>query len=185
MTLSLIIACAWLVLANLAGSVPSKDNYWSRAYVLMGLGAPLMIWVFWQNGLWLGLLVLAAALSLQARDADAVMLVAPSDHVIPDVADFHAAVQAALPRVRAGDLVTFGITPTRAETGYGYLELADAYFQIGDYDKAKLKINKAISDSNEDEIQWAIESKLGEVCFLQNEFPQSVNHLRNAAAGCN
>lgn len=64
MTLSLIIACAWLVLANLAGSVPSKDNYWSRAYVLMGLGAPLMIWVFWQNGLWLGLLVLAAALSV-------------------------------------------------------------------------------------------------------------------------
>ncbi|MCT4608037.1 MAG: DUF2484 family protein [Pelagimonas sp.] len=64
MTLSLILACAWLVLANLAGSFPSKDNHWSRAYVLMSLGAPLLVWVFWENGLWLGLLVLAATLSV-------------------------------------------------------------------------------------------------------------------------
>jgi len=68
--------------------------------------------------------VLAAALWLSARDADAVMLVAPSDHVIPDAAAFQATVAAALPRALAGDLVTFGITPTRPETGYGYLEVA-------------------------------------------------------------
>lgn len=68
--------------------------------------------------------VLAAALSIQAHDPEALILVAPSDHVIPDGAGFHAAVQAAVPRAQAGDLVTFGITPTRAETGYGYLELA-------------------------------------------------------------
>lgn len=68
--------------------------------------------------------VLAAALYLQARDPQALMLVAPSDHVIPDDAAFRAAVLAAVPRARAGDLVTFGIAPDRAETGYGYLELA-------------------------------------------------------------
>nr|WP_309501780.1 mannose-1-phosphate guanylyltransferase/mannose-6-phosphate isomerase [uncultured Roseovarius sp.] len=68
--------------------------------------------------------VLAAALWLAARDADALMLVAPSDHVIPDGAAFRAAVAAAAPRAAAGDLVTFGIRPTRAETGYGWLELA-------------------------------------------------------------
>ncbi|MBM1222506.1 mannose-1-phosphate guanylyltransferase/mannose-6-phosphate isomerase [Ponticoccus sp. SC2-23] len=68
--------------------------------------------------------ILAAALWLQARDPDAVMLVAPSDHVIPDAEGFRAAVAAALPRALEGDLVTFGITPDRAETGYGYLELA-------------------------------------------------------------
>lgn len=68
--------------------------------------------------------VLAAALWLAEHDPDAVMLVAPSDHVIPDGEAFRAAVAAALPRVEAGDLVTFGIAPTRPETGYGYLELA-------------------------------------------------------------
>ena len=67
--------------------------------------------------------VLAAALWLAKTDEDALMLVAPSDHVIPDASAFRAAVQAAAPRALAGDLVTFGIAPTRPETGYGYLEL--------------------------------------------------------------
>ncbi|HEY9040379.1 MAG TPA: mannose-1-phosphate guanylyltransferase/mannose-6-phosphate isomerase [Roseovarius sp.] len=69
--------------------------------------------------------VLAAALWLAERDAEALMLVAPSDHVIPDVDAFRSAVAAATPRAQAGDLVTFGITPDRPETGYGYLELAE------------------------------------------------------------
>ena len=56
--------------------------------------------------------VLAAALWLAARDPDAVLLVTPSDHVIPDAAAFRGAVAAALPRALAGDLITFGITPT-------------------------------------------------------------------------
>ncbi|GGE25640.1 mannose-1-phosphate guanylyltransferase / mannose-6-phosphate isomerase [Gemmobacter megaterium] len=68
--------------------------------------------------------VLAAALVLAKDDPAALMLVAPSDHVIPDDAAFRAAVQAAAARAQGGDLVTFGITPDRAETGYGYLELA-------------------------------------------------------------
>ncbi|MFS4583678.1 mannose-1-phosphate guanylyltransferase/mannose-6-phosphate isomerase [Phaeobacter sp. C3_T13_0] len=67
--------------------------------------------------------VLAAALWLAARDPDGLMLVAPSDHVVPDAAAFRAAVAAAEPAARDGRLVTFGIKPDRAETGYGYLEL--------------------------------------------------------------
>lgn len=70
--------------------------------------------------------ILAAALVLAARDPDALMLVAPSDHVIPDDARFRAAVQAAAPAAQAGRIVTFGIRPDRAETGYGWLELASA-----------------------------------------------------------
>ena len=66
--------------------------------------------------------VLAGALSIS--DPDALILVAPSDHVIPNTVAFRAAVEAAVPSAEAGNLVTFGITPTRAETGYGYLELA-------------------------------------------------------------
>lgn len=67
--------------------------------------------------------ILAAALWLTARDQNTLMLVAPSDHVIPDAQAFHAAVTKAAPLAESGDLVTFGITPKHAETGYGYLEL--------------------------------------------------------------
>lgn len=69
--------------------------------------------------------ILAAALHLASRDPQAVMLVLPSDHVIPDADAFRHAVSAALPRAQAGDLVTFGIQPDRAETGYGYLRLSE------------------------------------------------------------
>jgi mannose-1-phosphate guanylyltransferase/mannose-6-phosphate isomerase len=69
--------------------------------------------------------VLAGALALQERDSEALMLVLPSDHLIPDPNAFRLAVMAAAGRARLGDLVTFGISPTRAETGYGYLELTD------------------------------------------------------------
>ena len=68
--------------------------------------------------------ICAAALALDARAPGALMLVAPSDHVIPGVAQFQAAVQAAAPAALAGQLVTFGIRPDRAETGYGWLELS-------------------------------------------------------------
>ena len=67
--------------------------------------------------------ILAAALYLIEQDPEAIMLVAPSDHVVPDVAAFHTAVKKGLSAVEDGKLVTFGIKPTHAETGYGYLEL--------------------------------------------------------------
>lgn len=70
--------------------------------------------------------ILAAALTL-ADQPDRVMLIAPSDHVIKDEAAFHAALQTgAEAAVSHGALVTFGIAPDRAETGYGYLELSAA-----------------------------------------------------------
>lgn len=69
--------------------------------------------------------ILAAALSASAADPDAVLLVAPSDHVVPDAEAFGRAVDLGLEAARAGRIVTFGITPTRPETGYGYME-ADA-----------------------------------------------------------
>ncbi|VDC33915.1 mannose-1-phosphate guanylyltransferase/mannose-6-phosphate isomerase [Pseudogemmobacter humi] len=68
--------------------------------------------------------ILAAALHLHDQDPEAIALVAPSDHAIPDEAAFQAAVARGLPALREGRLVTFGITPDRPETGYGYLELA-------------------------------------------------------------
>lgn len=55
---------------------------------------------------------------------DALMLVMPSDHLIGDIAAFHRAVRAASATALAGHLVTFGITPTEAATGYGYIQPA-------------------------------------------------------------
>ncbi|MBE1295509.1 mannose-1-phosphate guanylyltransferase/mannose-6-phosphate isomerase [Phycobacter azelaicus] len=67
--------------------------------------------------------VLAAALYLEKTDPEGLMLVAPSDHVVPDAEAFRAAVAAGQGAAAAGQIVTFGIKPTHAETGYGYLEL--------------------------------------------------------------
>lgn len=67
--------------------------------------------------------ILSAALHLANTDPSALMLVAPSDHVIPDRDAFDHTIAAAIPAAEAGQLVTFGIAPDRPETGYGYLEL--------------------------------------------------------------
>jgi mannose-1-phosphate guanylyltransferase/mannose-1-phosphate guanylyltransferase/mannose-6-phosphate isomerase len=65
----------------------------------------------------------AAAIALAALNAgdDAVLLVMPSDHAIGDPAALADAVAAALPLAREEWLVTFGVAPTRPETGYGYI----------------------------------------------------------------
>ena len=69
--------------------------------------------------------VLAAALHAQAQDPDALVLIAPSDHVMSDPASFHAAIDAGLDAAAEGNLVTFGIKPSKPETGFGYLKLAN------------------------------------------------------------
>ncbi|MEM1372859.1 MAG: mannose-1-phosphate guanylyltransferase/mannose-6-phosphate isomerase [Pseudomonadota bacterium] len=66
--------------------------------------------------------VLAAALHVAQDAADALLLVLPCDHAIKDTGAFLRAVEAGRVAAEAGRLVTFGVTPTRPETGYGYLE---------------------------------------------------------------
>ncbi|MDF3608394.1 mannose-1-phosphate guanylyltransferase/mannose-6-phosphate isomerase [Paracoccus sp. DMF-8] len=68
--------------------------------------------------------ILAAALTVADHDPDALLLVAPSDHVVPDAEAFGRAVDLGADAARQGQIVTFGITPTRPETGYGYMEVA-------------------------------------------------------------
>lgn len=65
--------------------------------------------------------ITAAALLLSQADPEAVMLVAPSDHRIADRQGFLAAVALAEAAAQDGALVTFGVRPDRAETGYGYI----------------------------------------------------------------
>lgn len=68
--------------------------------------------------------IAAAAVMIEALDPDALIFVAPSDHVIEDETAFMAAVERAADAAKDGAFVTFGITPTRPETGFGYIELA-------------------------------------------------------------
>lgn len=66
-----------------------------------------------------------AALHAARRDPDAALAVLPSDHLVADGAAFCAAMRTAVAAARGGDLVTFGVRPTRPETGFGYIELGD------------------------------------------------------------
>ncbi|MGE0257578.1 MAG: mannose-1-phosphate guanylyltransferase/mannose-6-phosphate isomerase [Alphaproteobacteria bacterium] len=66
-------------------------------------------------------LVAAQAPGQTSRDPEPLMLVMPSDHTIGDPAAFRRGIDRAAAAARAGRLVTFGITPERAETGYGYI----------------------------------------------------------------
>ena len=70
-------------------------------------------------------IALAAHLAV-AEAADAQLLVLPADHLIDDAEGFAAAVEIAQAASEGGAVVTFGVAPTRAETGYGYIELAAA-----------------------------------------------------------
>ncbi len=63
-----------------------------------------------------------AAFDLYRKDPDAVMAVLPADHVIEDGKAFREALKAAFVAAADGHIVTFGIKPTRPETGYGYIK---------------------------------------------------------------
>jgi mannose-1-phosphate guanylyltransferase len=71
--------------------------------------------------------VALAAVHLQRQHGDALMTVLPSDSYVADAARYRQLVRAALDLARApGNLVVFGVPPTRPETGYGYIEAGSA-----------------------------------------------------------
>lgn len=66
-----------------------------------------------------------ALAALAAENADTPLLIMPSDHVIADPKAFQTAIEKALPLVEQDWLVTFGISPTAPETGYGYIQMSE------------------------------------------------------------
>jgi mannose-1-phosphate guanylyltransferase len=66
-----------------------------------------------------------AAEVVRARDPDGVLAVLAADHHVTDEAAYLASVRTALAAAASGALVTVGLRPTRAETGYGYLEVGE------------------------------------------------------------
>ena len=75
--------------------------------------------------------VAVASLMAAARSPDALTLILPSDHCITDTAAFLAAIDKAAVAAKQGALVTFGITPTNPETGYGYIKRGAAMPNTG------------------------------------------------------
>lgn len=71
-------------------------------------------------------IALGALQAMRFAAAAPVLLVLPADHVIRDVAAFVAVANDAIEAACAGHLVTFGVVPTHAETGYGYIEAGEA-----------------------------------------------------------
>lgn len=72
-----------------------------------------------------------AALQALSEQTDPIMLVLAADHLIQDVNAFHQSIAKALVLAESGKLVTFAITPTHPETGYGYLQMGAAVGEGG------------------------------------------------------
>jgi mannose-1-phosphate guanylyltransferase/mannose-6-phosphate isomerase len=87
--------------------------------------------------------IIAATIFAQKDNKDAVIITTPTDHVISDTENFHQAIKIGLNEIENGKIVTFGITPTYPETGYGYIQLD----KFSSHDPAK--VLKFIEKPNE------------------------------------
>ncbi len=95
-----------------------------------------------------------ALAALAAKDPDDILLVLPADHVIENIPAFHQAVNKASLLAEDDYLVTFGIVPTAAETGYGYIKkspenIADAYKVAEFVEKPNAVIAQSYVDSGD------------------------------------
>lgn len=70
-----------------------------------------------------------SAAMLYQRDPDAVMVVLPADHIIAPASSFLKAVKLAAAVAQQGRLVTFGVVPTRPDTGYGYIHFGEEIYK--------------------------------------------------------
>ena len=64
MNAPVLLAVLWLIVANLRAMFPSRDHHWRFAYLMIGVGIPLLGWLTWTNGPIVGLLFLAAGASV-------------------------------------------------------------------------------------------------------------------------
>jgi mannose-1-phosphate guanylyltransferase/mannose-6-phosphate isomerase len=121
-----MLQATWRRVAAIAGAPPivvaNEDHRFLVAEQLRQIGVVDPAIVLEPVGRNTAPAIAAAALQAQAGGQDPLLLVLPSDHVVRDDAAFRVAVQAAIPAAQDGALVTFGILPTVAETGFGYIQ---------------------------------------------------------------
>lgn len=139
-------------------------------------------------------LALASAL-IRRADPYAIMASFAADHDISDLDAFDAAVRTAIEAARLGDLVTIGLTPTRPETGYGYIERTEevrlttphgtAYRAARFVEKPDLETAERYVESgtfcwNASMFIWRVDSLASELKRLQPQILEGVNEIAAA-----
>lgn len=61
---SIALVCIWVITANFIAMLPSKSHHWKAAYALIAIGCPILGYVTYQNGPWVGLIAFAAGVSV-------------------------------------------------------------------------------------------------------------------------
>jgi mannose-1-phosphate guanylyltransferase len=79
-----------------------------------------------------------AAIHVEARDPNSIMVVVTADHFIRDVELFRKVIGASIKAAERGHLVTLGIMPTYPSTGYGYIKQGERLHEIGGFDVFKV-----------------------------------------------
>ena len=64
MSLPIILGLLWLITANVIAMFPSRDHHWRNAYTLIAIGMPILGWITYENGVFLGLMFLAGGASV-------------------------------------------------------------------------------------------------------------------------
>ena len=76
--------------------------------------------------------ILAASIFLNIKEKNSIILMNPTDHLIPDTVKFHKLLKEGITKINKGQIVIFGVNPTRPEKGYGYLKLKKKIGKIND-----------------------------------------------------
>ncbi len=76
--------------------------------------------------------ILAASIFLNIKKKNSIILMNPTDHLIPDSVKFHKLLEKGMIKINKGQIVIFGVNPTRPEKGYGYLKLKKNFDKINE-----------------------------------------------------
>jgi len=129
---------------------------------------------------------------IATRDSDAIMGAFPADHLVRDPSAFVAAIEAASAGARQGLLMTVGVTPTRAETGFGYLRcgasvegpvrLVEEFTEKPAYDQAVSYVDSDRYLWNAGMFVWRVEVFLRELARQQPELHDGLTRIAAAWA---
>ena len=123
--------------------------------------------------------IASAALIAIKNNDDPLLMILPADHVIDDIEAFAASVNIARELAEKGHMVTFGIKPTHAHTGYGYIELGDVIQEnankISEF-KEKPDQNTAESFVKSGQYLW----NSGMFCFKASSYLEEIEKYQPA-----
>jgi mannose-1-phosphate guanylyltransferase/mannose-6-phosphate isomerase len=135
--------------------------------------------------------IAAAALQSLKITNDTVLLVLSADHIIQDIEAFHQAINIANSQARSGKLVTFGIVPTDANIGYGYIKSSkdniDGAYKVEEFvEKPDLKTAQTYLEQgnylwNSGMFMFKADVLIDELTTYSSDIVNSVNNAINNA----